>query len=332
MHSELEQLLVLQDRQQKIRHIQTEIKTLPLERAHLESQLAATAAGVESLKQKGRLVEVERKKLELDVGTRTESISRLKTQQYQTRKNEEFRAIGHEIERYENEISKLEDQELELMIEVDKLKGELEAADKSARTTKDSISRQLADLETKSKALETQQTELTNEREALASKIDADVLDQFERLFNSKGDAAIVAVEHGVCTGCHMKVTTATAARVKAGREIVNCEQCGRILYLGPVAASLIGARTGRRRELVSDVESEQNHVAIAHFVLFSFQTQFACFACFRERTGCDQIVVMNGFRCDKPALKIGVNRTGGGRRFVAGVNGPCASSPFRQW
>jgi uncharacterized protein len=232
VHSELEQLLVLQDRQQKIRQIQTEIKTLPLERAHLESQLAATAAGVELLKQKGRQVEIERKKLELDVGTRTESIARLKTQQYQTRKNDEFQAIGHEIERYENEIRKLEDQELELMIEADKLRGELEAADKSARTTKESIARQLADLETKSKALGAQRQELETERETLAAQIDPDLLDQFERLFNSKGDAAVVAVEHGVCTGCHMKVTTATAAGVKAGKEIVSCENCGRILYL----------------------------------------------------------------------------------------------------
>jgi hypothetical protein len=233
VHSELEQLLVLQDRQQKIRQIQTEIKTLPLERDHLESQLAASAAGVEALKQKARHVEVERKKLELDVGTRSESISRLKTQQYQTRKNDEFQAIGHEIERYENEIRKLEDQELELMIEADKLKAEIEAADKSARATKDTISRQLTDLETKSKALDSQQRELEKEREALAAAIDADLLDQFERLFNSKGDAAVVAVEHGVCTGCHMKVTTATAAGVKAGKEIVSCENCGRILYLG---------------------------------------------------------------------------------------------------
>jgi predicted nucleic acid-binding Zn-ribbon protein len=232
VHSELEQLLVLQDRQQKIRQIQTEIKTLPLERAHLESQLVATAAGVELLKQKGRQVEIERKKLELDVGTRTESIARLKTQQYQTRKNDEFQAIGHEIERYENEIRKLEDQELELMIEADKLRGELEAADKSARTTRESIARQLADLETKSKALGAQQQELETERETLAAQIDPDLLDQFERLFNSKGDAAVVAVEHGVCTGCHMKVTTATAAGVKAGKEIVSCENCGRILYL----------------------------------------------------------------------------------------------------
>jgi len=233
VNSELEQLLVLQDRQQKIRQIQAEIKTLPLERAHLESQLAATEAGLDALKLKARQVEVQRKNLELDVGTRNESIARLKTQQYQTRKNDEFQAIGHEIERYENEIRKLEDQELELMIEADKLKSEIETADESARATKDSISRQLADLETKSKALGSQQQELEREREALASKIDPDLLDQFERLFNSKGDAAIVAVEHGVCTGCHMKVTTATASRVKAGKEIVNCEQCGRILYLG---------------------------------------------------------------------------------------------------
>jgi uncharacterized protein len=231
VHPELEQLLVLQDRQQKIRQIQTELNTLPLERDHLESQLAATTAGVDALKQKARQVEIERKKLELDVGTRTESISRLKTQQYQTRKNDEFQALGHEIERYANEIRKLEDQELELMIEGDKLKNEIEAADKRARATKDTISRQLTDLATKSKALETQQRELENERKTLAAEIDVDLLDQFERLFNSKGDAAVVAVEHGVCTGCHMKVTTATASRVKAGKEIVSCENCGRILY-----------------------------------------------------------------------------------------------------
>jgi predicted nucleic acid-binding Zn-ribbon protein len=231
VHPELEQLLVLQDRQQKIRQIQTEIKTLPWERNHLESQLAASAAGVDALKQKARQLEVDRKKLELDVATRAESIARLKTQQYQTRKNDEFQALGHEIERYENEIRKLEDQELELMIEADKLKAEVGAGEKSASATKDSISRQLANLEAKSKALETQQGELAKERKAIASKIDADLLDQFERLFNSKGDAAVVAVEHGVCTGCHMKVTTATASRVKAGREMVSCENCGRILY-----------------------------------------------------------------------------------------------------
>jgi len=231
VHPELEQLLVLQDRQQKIRQIQTEIGTVPLQRKNLESQLATSAAGVEALKQKARQTEIDRKKLELDAGTRTESITRLKTQQYQTRKNDEFQAIGHEIERYENEIRKIEDEELELMVEADKVKGDLAAEEKKAATVKESIGRQITDLDEKSKVLQARLEELTKERIELAGKIDEDVLGRFERLFNSKGDAAVVALEHEVCTGCHMKVTTQTAHRVKAGKEIVSCENCGRILY-----------------------------------------------------------------------------------------------------
>jgi len=231
VHPDLEQLLVLQDRQQKIKQIQTEAETLPLQRKNLEEQLAASVAGVEALKQKARQVEMGRKKLELDVGTRTETISRLKTQQYQTRKNDEFQAIGHEIERYENEIRKIEDDELELMVEADKVKADLGVEEKKSASVKESVARQTADLEAKSQALQSRLEELTKERAEIAGKIDEDLLSRFEGLFKSKGDAVVVALEHEVCTGCHMKVTTQTAHRAKAGKEIVSCENCGRILY-----------------------------------------------------------------------------------------------------
>jgi hypothetical protein len=231
VHPELEQLLILQDRQQKIRQIQTEIETVPLRRKSLEAQLAASASAVDVLKHQTRQIEVDRKKLELDVGVRTESIARLKTQQYQTRKNDEFQALGHEIERYENEIGKIEDEELELMVQADKVKIDLAEEEKRAAGVKESVTRQTADLDEKSKALQSRLEELTRERADLAGKIDEDLLGLFERLFKSKGDAAVVAIEHGVCTGCHMKVTSATAASARAGKEIVSCENCGRILY-----------------------------------------------------------------------------------------------------
>ena len=231
MQAELEQLLVLQDRQQKIKQIQTEIKSLPQQRENLEAQLAASAAALAALKHKGQHLEMDRKKLELDAGTRQESINRLKTQQYETRKNDEFRAMGNEIERYEKEIRAIEDQELELMDQADKLKVEIAAEDKKASGARESVARQMADLEEKAKALEARLEGLTAERAEAAGKIDEDLLGRFERLFASKGDAAIVGLEHEVCTGCHMKVTTQTAHRVKNGKEIVSCEQCGRILY-----------------------------------------------------------------------------------------------------
>jgi predicted nucleic acid-binding Zn-ribbon protein len=235
VHAELEKLLVLQDREQKIRQIQNEIRILPQQRKSLETQLTASQAGVEALKHKAREVEVHRKKLELDVGTRTDSINKLRTQQYETRKNDEFQAMGNEIKRYENEIQKIEDDELELMDQVDKLKVELSAEEKKAVSTSESISRQVKDLADKEQTLDGRLQDLTKERDELASKIDEDILERFQRLFASKGDAAVVALEHDVCTGCHMKVTYATAMHVKNGKEIVSCEQCGRILYDGMV-------------------------------------------------------------------------------------------------
>jgi len=231
VQAELEQLLVLQNRQQKIKQIQTEIKTMPQQRQNLEAQLAASVAALGAIKSKAQHLEMDRKKLELDAGTRRESINRLKTQQYETRKNDEFRAMGNEIERYEKEIQAIEDQELELMDQAEKLKGEVAVEDKKASGARESIARQMADLEEKGKTLQGQLDQLTAERTEIAGKVEEELLSLFERLFASKGDAAVVALEHEVCTGCHMKVTTQTAHRVKNGKEIVSCEQCGRILY-----------------------------------------------------------------------------------------------------
>ncbi len=231
MQPELEQLLILQNRDQKIKQIRNEAKTMPLQRAQLDAQLAATAAGLEALKLKAKQVEVSRKKLELDAGTRTESINRLKTQQYETRKNDEFRAMGNEIERYEKEIRTIEDQELELMEETDKLKAEVEVEEKKAASGRESVARQITDLDAKTKALDAQLQELTKERAEIATRIDEEVRERYDRLFASKGNAAVVALDHEVCTGCHMKITAQTAHRVKSNRELVSCEQCGRILY-----------------------------------------------------------------------------------------------------
>jgi len=228
---ELEQLLVLQDRAQQIRQVEAELKSAPLERKSLDAQVAAVSANLETIKNRARHVEMEKKKLELDVGTRNESIARLRTQQYETRKNDEFSAMGREIERYQQEINTLEDRELELMEQADQLKVQIAAEEKQTVASKQTIARQLENLESKQVALNQRLEELKKEREELAGKVDEELLDRFNRLFTSKGDAAVVALEHDVCTGCHMKVTTATSVRVKAGKEIVSCEQCGRLLY-----------------------------------------------------------------------------------------------------
>src|SRR6478672_12594917 len=141
---------------------------MPQQRQNLEAQLAASAAALNALKSKGQHLEMDRKKLELEAGTRMESINRLRTQQYETRKNEEFRAMGNEIERYEKEIRAIEDQELDLMEQVDNLKAEVAIEEAKTASGRDSIGRQMTDLETKTQTLEARLQELTKNRAELA--------------------------------------------------------------------------------------------------------------------------------------------------------------------
>jgi predicted nucleic acid-binding Zn-ribbon protein len=231
MLAEIEQLLILQDRDQKLKHLRAELATVPVERKRLETGAAARTTRLENARNHLREVELHRKKLELEVKSRQDSIAKFRTQQFQTRKNEEFQALGHEIQRMESEISTIEDQEIELMEEAEKGQAELKKVEAETKTAQALHEQQLKALENKKQVLETRVGEIEKDRTTIAGRLNADLIYQYSRLFQSKGGDAIVAIEHEVCMGCHMKNTLTTVHRAKLARDIVHCEQCGRIVY-----------------------------------------------------------------------------------------------------
>jgi predicted nucleic acid-binding Zn-ribbon protein len=232
MLPEIEKLLVIQDRDRKIRALKLELKLAPLERKELDEKLTEAVKKLEAVKLKAKETEVERKKLENEVQAKRDSVAKFQTQKFQTRKNEEFQALNNEIKRYEGEIQAIEDRELDLMESAEKTKGLIAETEKETQAVKVQVDRQLANITAKLDAVAAQLKDLETERATLAQAVDEDLLDTFERLFVNKNEA-VVALEHDVCMGCHMKVTTQTVVRVKGNREIVHCEQCGRILYPG---------------------------------------------------------------------------------------------------
>jgi predicted nucleic acid-binding Zn-ribbon protein len=232
MRQEIEQLLVLQDRDRRIRTLKSELKNAPLQRKELEAKLAAANTGAEQAKQKVKELEVQKNKLAVEAQAARDKIAKFKTQQMQTRKNEEFQALANEIAHFEKEVQKIEDAELEVMEEIDRNTPILAEAEKNAAEARSRVAQQISDLETKIQTLAKSLAEVEAARPALTQGLDEDLLDVYNRLFASKGGEAVVPLEHEVCMGCHMKLTTQTAVRVKGGREITHCEQCGRILYL----------------------------------------------------------------------------------------------------
>jgi len=232
MLPEVETLLVVQDRDQKIAALKKDIVNIPKLVEHAKTRLKGDLEATAKVKEEIRANDMAMKTLELDIQTRQNTIARLKNQQFETRKNEEFRALGAEVERYQREVSTLEDKQLGFMEIGENQRKRLKELEAALAKTQEVVDKELALLEERKKVEERQISELEAEKATFVHRVPEDILSVYTRLLKNKGDAALAALENGQCKGCHMKVTSATILKVKAEQEITHCINCGRILYL----------------------------------------------------------------------------------------------------
>lgn len=231
MLPEIEKLLVIQDRDLKIVAIEKELKHLPLEEEDAKEKQQEDQAAADAAKKAVQENEMAMKNLEIDIETRNDSITKLKIQQYETKKNDEFQAMTHEIERYGNEVRKLEDEELELMEKGETLKAKLGELTAVLNKTTENVDEELGDIQARRANLEAEIAELKQSRDGSAGDVEAELLDVYDRLLTSKGGLVVVGLIDEMCQGCHMKVIKSTKIDVRAEQKVTHCENCGRILY-----------------------------------------------------------------------------------------------------
>jgi predicted nucleic acid-binding Zn-ribbon protein len=227
----IEKLLILQDRDRRIRHISGELLRIDPERKMFQANAAEAQAALEATRARVRQFESDRKALELEVETKKQQIARYANQQLETRKNEEYRALTHEIDACKAEIFKIEDREIELMEQAEAGQREIVRTTQAANEARQRMEEQLAQLATREKNLKQELAELEANREALAAAVDSGVRARYERLVLSKGEHVVVGVQHGVCGGCHMRLPPQLLVFCQAQQELVTCSNCGRILY-----------------------------------------------------------------------------------------------------
>jgi predicted nucleic acid-binding Zn-ribbon protein len=230
----IEKLLILQERDHRIRREQGELAHIEPERQMLKAKAAGAQAGLENAKLKVKQIESARKELELEVEEKKQLIARYSNQQFQTRKNEEYRALAHEIETCKDAIYKIEDREIELMEQGESAQREVLRATQAANDTRKLVEEQLAQLDARDENLKKELAELQASREALAAAVAESARGRYERLLRSKGENVVVGVQHGVCGGCHMRVPPQLLVMCQAEKELVACSNCGRILYYTP--------------------------------------------------------------------------------------------------
>jgi hypothetical protein len=228
---EIEKLLVIQDRDKRLIQLEHQLARIPVERAEIEERAKSATSRLEDLKTKSKLTESERKQLENDVGSKRTQIDKWRSQQVQTKKNEEYQALAHEVENAEKEIFKIEDKELDLMERSEKIAAEIKAEQQVLADVNAQAQRQKETISARESAVKVEIEKLKAERAALSAGVDESSLRRYERIMAHRQDVAIVPLHHGNCGGCHLQMPPQVVHQAKRSEEMVTCEQCGRILY-----------------------------------------------------------------------------------------------------
>jgi predicted nucleic acid-binding Zn-ribbon protein len=227
----LEQLLILQERDRRRRDTEGQLLSTPREVAAVEAKIAAERGAIEAAKTEIKDLEAKKKVLETEIGSAEQQVSRYRSQQLEVRKNDEYRALGHEIETTQAKIGQFEEQELGIMYAIDEARKKFQAAEAVLRENIVSHETRIRALRERELRLKSELGSVLADVEAAKKPIDQSTLDIYERV--ARHNFPVCVPVHGdKCGGCHLKVSSEVESAVRAREwRLITCDQCGRIVW-----------------------------------------------------------------------------------------------------
>ena len=233
MLPEIENLLKLQDADKEIRRLHDEVAELPRRVGAIEQKLAGTKTQLEKAQAAVKGDEAARRKYETAISDLRGKISKYRDQSLDVKTNDQYKALLHEIQFAEKEITANEDKILELMVNAD-------GRDKEVKTAQAQLKAETAEIE-KEKEQARQRTaedekllaEWRTKRDGLRAGVREDLLRHYERVSKFRG-SGISEVRDQKCMACQVMLRPQTYNEVRSGTQTIVCDSCQRILYFDP--------------------------------------------------------------------------------------------------
>src|SRR5499427_176234 len=182
MHPDTHLVIRLQSIDQRIAALEKEVAALTKHIAAIEKTLESHIRRLEADKAAQAANQKDRKKLEGDIQTHEQKISKLKDQMLAVKNNEQYRAFLNEIDYIQKEIRKAEDRILELMAESELLEGNVKTADAALKEEKKQVEAEKTRARERTAADQAQLDELRAQREEAAAKLPPPALTTYDRV------------------------------------------------------------------------------------------------------------------------------------------------------
>lgn len=233
MNPDLEKLIELEKVDREVVRLSDEVAALPKRVAAIEEKLAEHKAAVEKAKARIKNNEAARRQLEADIKGFQEKIVKYRSQSSSVKTNEEYRALMHEVEFAEKQISGCEDKILELMISLEAEEKALKQAEAELKAESADVEKEKAEARVRTAEDEKLLAGLKEKRASLRSGVNDSALAHYDRVMRQR-KSAISEARDQKCMACFVMLRPQTWQEIRNNEQIVTCSSCGRILYFDP--------------------------------------------------------------------------------------------------
>jgi predicted nucleic acid-binding Zn-ribbon protein len=236
-------LQILDDR---VSALTKEIGALPKLIAEIEKKLESHQRRLDLDKAALLANQKDRKRLEGEIQSHDQKISKLKSQMMDAKTNDQYRAFQKEIEFAGQETRKAEDRILELMTEAEPLDTNVKAAEAALAAERKQVESEKSGARESTAKDQKEIDTLKTERATIVAQMTPSVVSNYDRIRKGRAGVGITEVSGGRCGRCNIILRPQFLQDLKKGETIMTCESCGRILYYNP--ARTVDDLSGGRR------------------------------------------------------------------------------------
>lgn len=204
-----------------------------------ENQLRTLQSSLEAKKEEIQLTQMHIDRLELELKDRDEMLAKYRAALNLAKSNKEYAAILTELNTRKADSSKIENQSLELMKNIDEDKTQCEEILSELEQQKEGLNETRRQTEDQTKKYQIEIDDISQEWEQASITITKEALDIFKRVADTYDGEALAEVEiHDerigsyTCGGCFMGLTNETANQLMTKDEVIRCPNCARILII----------------------------------------------------------------------------------------------------
>jgi uncharacterized protein len=179
----------------------------------------------------------ERRRVDGELSDQQELLKKYQGQLMQVKNQQQYAAAWKEIDAARKHVKDLEESVLKNMTETDVLQQQLDARKGGHDELQSKYDTAHSDWQHSLSDLRAEAEKLKAKAAQVETTIPERLRNEFHKIYRQRQQIAVAAVNVDTCSVCRNRVRPQVAQQLKRG-ELVHCEGCHRILYLGKVPSS----------------------------------------------------------------------------------------------